>query len=620
MSSYRDIGQPNRIISPNRLSTTTIQTTSTRPTITNRVKSLNPFKLKTNRNNPTRPSTTTIQTTSTTPTMTNRVKSLNPFKLKTNRNNPIRHATTTTPTMTNRVKSLNPFKLKTNRNNPTRLSTTTIQTTSTTPTMTNRVKSLNPFKSKTMSSSQNRLPNPIKQTRLIKSNIEPNIEPNIEKNNKLLVISYNEGEEDFYQSDIINFWDNFKNISENPSEDPSVIIVCTQKSKSQVMIAVPGMKTVTGSNSTKHFPHVIGNFLNSKGYVSSEKLKKNASTMIRGISENNNVRTRIYIKRDNKFNIYEDEFIAKLSVKTVGQFSTMSVNRQAICYDINLNNKKIIIVNTELASYNNGDFGLSDRQEEFMGLIKEFKLHEKYNNGYNIIFCGSLNFKLNPFKMINNDNKSIIYKELKNKILKKYNINTYKKDLLKYNELKVYVENLIRKINNNNNLNIIKNIIGNKYDEIKNNQILYRVLLNKFLDSINEIGINLTCDYNLTPKNYRVYHPLKLGSVGKNLVESFDSGHSKYKESNTTKTGVVKGFVSGMYTGTKSVASSLVKPIKKYTEEDFEANQEKGFKIPSMCDRILFALQEDDIKYEYFSVYNSLKTSKNRIIYSVFNY
>jgi len=466
------------------------------------------------------------------------------------------------------------------------------------------IKSLNPFRSKQNIS--------IKPTNPNKSIIEPSIE----KNNKLLVISYNEGEEDFYQNDIIGFWNKLK---EQYKDDPSVVIVCTQKSKSQVIIAVPGMKTLTGSNSTKHFQHVIGNFLKSNGYITSEKLKRDASTMIRGISENNNVRTRIYIKIDCNFKIYEDEFISKLSVKTVGQFSTMSVNRQAIYYDIKLNNKNIIIVNTELASYNNGDFGLSDRQKEFMGLIREFKLHKKYDDNYNIIFCGSLNFKLNPLKMINNNNKLEIYQVLKSNIEGKYRIDN--KDLLKYNELKVYVENLIHKINNKNNADKIISIIGNhKYDKIHETEKLYKELLDKFLTSINTIGISLTCDYNLTPKDYRVFHPLKLGSIGKNLVQSFDSGHSKYKESNTTKTGVVKGIGSGVYTGTKSVTSSLVKPFKSYTKEDLNYNQKKDFKIPSMCDRILFALHDDYINYEYFGIYDNLKTSKNRIIYSIFNF
>ena len=503
------------------------------------------------------------------------------------------------------IKSLNPFISKTPSSKNISNTQTSPTTSSTLTSSYSSIKSFNPFISKTQSNKNISIksPNPIKLTNPNKSNIQQSIE----KNNKLLLISYNEGEEDFDQNDIIGFWNKLK---EKYPEDPSVVIVCTQKSKSQVMIAVPGMKTLTGSNSTKHFPHVIGNFLKLKGYVSSEKLKRDASTMIRGISENNNVRTRIYIKLDSNFKIYEDEFISKLSVNTVGQFSTMSVNRQAIYYEIKLNNKKIIIVNTELASYNNGDFGLSDRQKEFMGLIKEFKLHEKYNNDYNIIFCGSLNFKLNPLKMINTDNKSKIYKVLKEKIEQKYRISN--KDLLKYNELKVYIENLISKINNKSNKDKIINIIGiNEYTKINKTEELYKELLRKFSASIITIGIKLTCDYELIPKDYRVFHPLKLGSIVKNSVKSLDSVQSAYKE---------KGFVSGMYTGTKSVTSSLVKPITPYTTQDFNSNQKKGFKIPSMCDRILFALHDDYINYEYFGVYDNLKKSKNRIIYSVFNF
>ena len=126
--------------------------------------------------------------------------------------------------------------------------------------------------------------------------------------------------------------------------------------------------------------------------------KKDASFMVRGITENNNVRTRIYGKE----NIPMISTNFKLSY-TIGSVESMSVNRQAICLTFSNSSKNFIIVNTEL-SYNDGaNLGLSDRQKEFMSLIREFELHKKYKEGYNIIFCGSLNFKLNPFKMLNQE-------------------------------------------------------------------------------------------------------------------------------------------------------------------------------------------------------------------------
>jgi hypothetical protein len=105
----------------------------------------------------------------------------------------------------------------------------------------------------------------------------------------LLVISYNEEEQDFYQDEIQKFCDKIT------LEDPSVIILCTQKSKSQVLVAIPGMSYLSksGSDSTKHFPHVFGKYLKDKKYKSP--YKKDPSFLLRGTTENNNVRTRIYI-------------------------------------------------------------------------------------------------------------------------------------------------------------------------------------------------------------------------------------------------------------------------------------------------------------------------------------
>ena len=453
------------------------------------------------------------------------------------------------------------------------------------------------------------------------------IQPSRQENNKLLVISYNEGEQDFYQVDIDNFCTKVFEIN------PSVIIICTQKSKSQVALAVPGKSMLTGSDSTKHFPHVFGKYLLSKEY----KLlyKKDASFMIRGVTENNNVRTRIYIKSGLNISVIKN----KLSTNTVGQVSKMSLNRQAIYLEINLNDKKLIVVNTELASYTNGNLGLSDRQKEFMGLIKEFKLHEKYNDGYNIIFCGSLNFKLNPLKMINNEYKLDVFNEIKEYIEKKY-ISNNTKDLIKYNELKIYIEDLIKKFKKFNNANdgnkeniqkIQKIISPNIYNKIVRTNNLYAVLLEKFLNSLDNTGLKLTCDYNLESKNYRVVNPLKIGSVGKDITKSFNNGHTEYKKNNSTKSGVVSGFAKGFYTGTKSVFSSAAKPVystvvsplssEETLKKSLNNKQKQNFKLPSMCDRILFALSEyNSINFENFNVYNNLKKSKNKIIYSEFNY
>ena len=155
-------------------------------------------------------------------------------------------------------------------------------------------------------------------------------------NNSLMVISYNEGEQDFKKEDIQHIYD--ENINES---SPDIIVLCTQKSKSQVAIALPGFKRLTGSNSTKHFPHVFGNILISKQYDLIDK--KDASFMLRGVTENNNVRTRVYMKRS----VYTQRslpIIFTLSAETIGQTSTMTLNRQAIMTEFTYNKKNIVII------------------------------------------------------------------------------------------------------------------------------------------------------------------------------------------------------------------------------------------------------------------------------------
>jgi len=371
---------------------------------------------------------------------------------------------------------------------------------------------------------------------------------------------------------------------------------------------------LTGSDSTKHFPHVFGKYLLSIQY---ELLyKKDASFMIRGLTENNNVRTRIYINTNNKPEITNIK--CRLSTNTIGQVSKMSVNRQAIYIEMKYFGKKIIILNTELADYTNGNLGVSDRQKEFMGLIKEFELYKKYSENYNIIFSGSLNFKLNPIKMINNEYKSILYNKLKEYIEKKYKNNTLRNDLLEINELKKYLDKLINKIiHEDNNEEVINIIDKNIYNKMKKTNDLYATLLTEFSSSINKSGIKLTCDYNLESKNYRVVNPLKLGSVSKNVVKSFNYGHEEYKKNNTTKTGVVSGFGKGLYRGTTSMFSSATKPI---ISQKIENVQKTNYKLPSMCDRILFALSDKDpLYFNEFNVYKDLKKSKHRLVYSIFS-
>jgi len=457
---------------------------------------------------------------------------------------------------------------------------------------------------------------------------------------QLLVISYNESEQDFYDSDVSSLLDKITTIK------PNIICICTQKSKSQVTVAIPGKKILQktlefeGSNSTKHFPHVFGNLLLKKDY----KLvyKKDASFIIRGVTENNNVRTRIYqIKDDDSLrnqsstglknliqtklkesipiipNAKKYKVIDKLS-STIGSVQSMSLNRQAIYVQLDINDKKTIIVNTELAP----DFNQKkQREKEFLDIIQEFELVEKYFDGYNIILCGSLNFRLKFLSVVNETAKKNLFNYLSK--ISSAVINNSHHSLLNKNELRIYIANLIVNINNNynkkNSRNKINgNIVNNKFIEAieRNNKL--KELLTQFFNNMTETGYTVNCDYNQT-KNYRVYNPLKLGSVGKNGVNVFNKSHKQYKKNNSSTTGVAKGLVKGIGTG-------IIKTVSKGTNQlrnETPLKKKTNFKLPAMCDKILFALSKNEntsLKYNDFIVFKKLQKSRNYPIYATFSF
>lgn len=449
--------------------------------------------------------------------------------------------------------------------------------------------------------------------------------------NKLLLISYNEGEQDFYNKNYTIYDKNgphpikggdLENIKFMINEkSPNIIFICTQKSKSQVVIALPG-SSLTGSNSTKHFPHVLGKFLLANGYENI--YKKDASFIIRGVTQNNNVRTRIYKKINPSTSLGLSLIKNKLSSNTIGQLSTMTVNRQAIYNELTINGKKLIVVNTELSSTDSVNFGESDRRKEFLSLVKEFELHKRYNEGYNIIFCGSLNFRLkNMYKIIDDQSRIDLYDIMSKNIkdMMNYKINHGDNNLVKKNQLKLYMDNISKqlilnnaKISSNNPEKILQNL--------KNIDDMYTVLFKKFSESITSVGFIQDCGFpngNIAS----TISLLKMGSVANVASKSFDNAHSVYKTENKSAWGSTKGFFKGVATGIGSTFTRSNDTIKE--TQNYQKNKDKvkkDFKLPAMCDKIIFALQENQersISYSEFGIIDDLKKSKRRPIYAVFN-
>ena len=100
---------------------------------------------------------------------------------------------------------------------------------------------------------------------------------------KLLIISYNEGEQDFEKEDIEVLK---KKVL---LEDPTIIFVCTQKSKSSVGFL---------RGTQKHFQHIFEKMVLEILY--NKVYEKDAKFALTGVTENNNVRTYIYKKHNYK--------------------------------------------------------------------------------------------------------------------------------------------------------------------------------------------------------------------------------------------------------------------------------------------------------------------------------
>lgn len=371
-----------------------------------------------------------------------------------------------------------------------------------------------------------------------------------------LIITFNEGAEDYTKSDIASLLERIKN------KQPIIIFVCTQESAS-------------GTNT--HFQHVF-----DKKLVNSELYKRLYKTdgakfgITLGFKTDKNCRTRIfyntkivqnnllysgyfsksipskYSNKSVKINnsTFENESYKnntklnststqKFKIKKFGKYKSQksgltsvyektafksSILTRVELVDRSNNEYKFIVVNSHLFFKGNGNTGLAKRTQEFLDLINEYKLYELYEKGYNIFFCGDLNFRLSNSSFSNNNNikaqsQSILNEQI-NGIISSNRLNNY--------HIKNELYELLK-----NKLNIT---------ELTN-------LFDKFKDSLQIIGFPLTC----------------------RLVEGRSRNNQQNKYSCNNK---------------KSNSKALFGCVKNGVA-----------RIPSNCDKILFATQQN-IKIE----------------------
>ena len=342
----------------------------------------------------------------------------------------------------------------------------------------------------------NKVSKPIIKNEILPTIIDYTVSKSIIKNMQkdILIISYNEQFKNFDDYHVFSIL--YKILVENPK----IIVVCTQES--------PGITTIKNS-----YQKILEKYLNN--YNLLDKLYYSSNFSLKKFNMNDkNVRTYVYQRKD--YNGVKYCYLEK-SVKS-GLSSVMNgtLNKGSILLKLNLeeNNQKFdyIIVNSHLFSNKKvlNEIAFAKRKDEFFNLIEEFNLPNNYKRGYNIFFCGDLNFKLlNPRLYKKEFDSTIINNYLKN------NANKFTEKYKKTNEL-------IQILNNNSNSKIKKlNSISIYKDSFKD-------MIKNFKENIIKMGYDLTCKYKINEKiNNEKKKKLEKGIIDNNNFK-LKNNSSKY--------------------------------------------------------------------------------------------
>lgn len=395
----------------------------------------------------------------------------------------------------------------------------------------------------------------------IKKNIENKIR------NDVLLISYNEDSKQF------DVFDTIPIITKIISENPKIIFVCTQESSS---------RSLSSAIKTTHYQHILGIELKKNGYSLAGKFDASKSIVL-----DTNVRTRVYYKNDdvmifnnsntevssltsnieNKYKILtknEDPsnigcfnclkstqkkiniMRSKSTISGLGTVLKSTLYKGSIKVKMTLRKDeydyKLIVVNSHLFYKHNNNTGIKKREEEMISLIEEFNLINEWQEGYNVFFCGDLNFKIYPY-----DSKKNKYLEESKKLFSSFRSKIPSEQLINYNAIST---------------NIIKKYTDDKSEYKKNSSDIYK--------QTNEL-------YKFLEKKY-------INSV---IIE-YDFYNNLRKSIDMLGIHLTNKYVSGI--------NELLINIR---------NKNKYARIPSMSDRILYSLSNKDGKQDIkISPYN----------------
>jgi hypothetical protein len=294
----------------------------------------------------------------------------------------------------------------------------------------------------------------------------------INNTQNILIISYDENLNDF----------NINNINqkfENYILKHKYIILLTQKSKSSTT------KTQFGF-SAKHFQHIFKTFIEQKDYNQVDKYDS-ATPFSAELTDNYSLRIRIFKKKsENKIKNVENITFSEIKNGSFRNYFRNTANKTALLCRLKINGKFYNIINTDLFSlktnsrpmYNDG---LLYKEQQFLAIIKDFKLYDKYAAGENIILAGSLKFNIYPLKMTN-----ILNFNNRQKI-NQYLIKLTNNNIKKYNELYKYLNKLMKDYNKSNQLSTNLPINITKIQKYKSEHDKIHELLEKFKDNLKMI-------------------------------------------------------------------------------------------------------------------------------------
>lgn len=251
----------------------------------------------------------------------------------------------------------------------------------------------------------------------------------------------------------------------------------------------------------------------------------------------------------------------------------------------------IAVVNTHLYYKHpkeNGDDGIEERMKQFMEICKIFKLAKLYEEGYNIFFCGDLNFRIVPsftYNKVNPYNPNPADLKLKIKtsenIIAKANIN---RKIMKTEE-EWNVKNLYENVLYNNQLNLY----------MKN----FKKTAEKIIDKASYLSTKRKIkEFNRF--NDQVVKPLGMNFADflqfSGLTFQFYINQLKFGLHLTCKIHEINDTTKKTLNNSKCYSKGSNSKIGSF--ECIRNNETKKYPIyPSMCDRILVS-NHNNIKFE----------------------